>query len=199
MECLNVMLIHVGFYSLRVKANSVLCSQCGMWIHDRCAGVKRVTPKYSRNFACRKCEGNVGKAVEQEVELCDEVETVSEYTSFGDRVSAGEGYEAAVTARTRCGWVKLRECGELLYGRRFSLGLKVVIYRSFVRPAILYGSEAWCLKERDIGILQRTERSMVRVMCGVRLKDRKGSTDLMFMLGLKEVIDQLAMAECSLV
>ena len=31
-------------------------------------------------------------------------------------------------------------------------------------------------------------------MYGVQLKDRKGSTDLMFMLGLKETIDQLAMA-----
>ena len=35
---------------------------------------------------------------------------------------------------------------------------------------------------------------MVRAMRGVQLKDRKGSTDLMFMLGLKETIDQLAMA-----
>ena len=34
-----------GFCSLRVKANSVLCLQCGMWIHGRCAGVKMVTPK----------------------------------------------------------------------------------------------------------------------------------------------------------
>ena len=39
-----------------------------------------------------------------------------------------------------------------------------------------------------------TERSMVRAMCGVQLKDRKSSTDLMFMLGLMETIDQLAMA-----
>ena len=31
-----------------------------------------------------------------------------------------------------------------------------------------------------------TERSMVRAMCGVQLKDRKRSTDLMFMLELKE-------------
>ena len=31
-------------------------------------------------------------------------------------------------------------------------------------------------------------------MCGVQLKNRKRSTDLMFMLGLKETIDQLAMA-----
>ena len=34
---------------------------------------------------------------------------------------------------------------------------------------------------------------MVRAMCGVQLKDRKRSADLMFMLGLKETMDQLAM------
>ena len=71
--------------------------------------------------------------------------------------------------------------------------LKGAAYKSYVRPAILYGSEAWCLKEREIGISQMTERSMVRAMCGVQLKDRKRSMDLMFMLGLKETMDQLAM------
>ena len=34
----------------------------------------------------------------------------------------------------------------------------------------------------------------MRTMCGVQLKDRKRSTDLMFMLDLWETIDQLAMA-----
>ena len=43
--------------------------------------------------------------------------------------------------------------------------------------------------------LQRRERFMVRrAMCGVLLKDRKRSTDLMFMMCLKETINQLAMA-----
>ena len=45
-----------------------------------------------------------------------------------------------------------------------------------------------------MGILRRIERSIVRAMCGVQLKDRKRSTDLMFMFGLSETIDQLAMA-----
>ena len=36
--------------------------------------------------------------------------------------------------------------------------------------------------------LRRTEKSMVRAMCGVQLKDRKRSTDLMFMLGLNETV-----------
>ena len=61
--------------SMRVKANSVLYLQCGKLIHSRCAGVKMVTPRFSRNFTCRKYAGNIGEAVEQEEKLCDEVET----------------------------------------------------------------------------------------------------------------------------
>ena len=68
-------------------------------------------------------------------------------------VCAGGGCEAAVTARTWCGWVKFRECSELLYGRRFPLMLKGAVYASYARPAILYGSETWCLKESEMGIL----------------------------------------------
>ena len=57
----------------------------------------------------------------------------------------------------------------------------------------MYGSESSSVNENEIGILQEAERSMVRAMCGVQLKDRKGSTDLMLMLGLNKTIDQLAM------
>ena len=39
------------------------------------------------------------------------------------KVSAGGGCEAAIAARIRCGWVNLRVCGELLYGRRFPIKL----------------------------------------------------------------------------
>ena len=35
---------------------------------------------------------------------------------------------------------------------------------------------------------------MLRAMCGVQLKDRERPTIFMFMLGLHEIIDQLAMA-----
>ena len=65
---------------LGVKANWVLCLQYGKWVHSRCAGVKRVTPMFSRNFTCRRCKGNIGEAMEQEEKLCDEVETVREFT-----------------------------------------------------------------------------------------------------------------------
>ena len=82
------------------------------------------------------------------------METVREFTYLGDRISEGGGCEAAVTSRTRCGCAKVMECDELLYVRRSPLKLKGAVYNSNVRPAILYGSEAWRLKERDIGVLQ---------------------------------------------
>ena len=44
----------MGFES---KANSVLCVQCGKWIRGRCAGVKRVTQKFSRNFTSENVKG----------------------------------------------------------------------------------------------------------------------------------------------
>ena len=51
----------------------------------------------------------------------------------GDRLNAIVGSEAAVTARTGIGWIKFRECGELLYGSKFSLKMKGKIYQSCVR------------------------------------------------------------------
>ena len=48
-----------------------------------------------------------------------------------------------MTVRKRCGWVRLMECGETLYCRRLCLKLKGADYKSYVRPAILHGSEAW--------------------------------------------------------
>ena len=87
-----------------------------------------------------------------------------------------------------------RECGELLHGRRFPPKLNGAVHMSHARPAKQYGSEAWCQNESEMGILQGTERSMVRIICGVQLKDRKRSTDLMVMLGWRETMDQLTMA-----
>ena len=80
--------------------------------------------------------------------LCDEVKTEREFTYLGDRVNAGGGCEAAVIARTRCGWAKHMECGDLLHGGRLPPNLKGAVCKSYVGPAVLYGSETWCLKER---------------------------------------------------
>ena len=86
-----------------------------------------------------------------------------------------------MTARTRLGWKKFRDCGEILLGKRFSLRMKGKVYKSYVRSAMLYGSETWCLRENKVAILRRAEKSMVSAMCGVKSVDKKNTVELMDM------------------
>ena len=135
---------------------------------------------------CGRCKKQVDGLVEPVEELCEEVATVRGFCYLGNRVKASGGCGAAVTARI--GWVKFRECGELLNSKRFSLKMKGMVYRSYVRLAMLYGSETWFLRENEIAILRRTERAM----CGAKLTEKKRTEDLMEMLGLKETVVQMA-------
>ena len=101
-----------------------------------------------------------------------------------------------VRAIARIGWVKFKECGELLNSKSFSIKMKGMVYWSCVRLAMLYiyGSETWCLKENEMAVLRRTERAMVRAMCGAKLMEKKRTEDLMEMLGLKETVVQMVKA-----
>ena len=167
-------------------ANSVLCTTCENWVHGRCAKIKRVTAELAMHFVCSKCQAIMEEIVDSIEKLCDEVETVNGFCYLGDRLNSSGGYEAAVTARIRIGWVRFRKCGELLLESRFSLRMKGKVYRCCIRSAILYESEA--------SILRRPERAMVRAMCGHKVVDRKTTEEQMDMLELRKTIDRLATA-----
>ena len=70
------------------------------------------------------------------------MKTVRRLTYLGSMVNAGGGCEVAVTARTRCQWLKSRECGMLLYWKRIPLMQKWVVYKRDVWTAVLYWSGA---------------------------------------------------------
>ena len=143
----------------------------------RCTDKKKVSVYVNKNFVCKKCRSVVknfsGPADEK---LCDGLETVSKFTYLSDRLNATGGCETAVTARSRIGWMKFRECSEIPKGKRFSLKMKGKIYKSCVRSATLYGSEAWCLRERD-GNFQKNRKSYdsSNVWCeAIRSKKQRG-------------------------
>ena len=156
--------------------------------------MKRVTSSLAKHFVCARCKNVMERAEEPVGNLSDRIETVNGFCYLGDRLNASGGCEAAVRARARFGWVKFRECGELLYGKRFSLKMKGRVYQTCVRPAMLYGSKTWCLRESEMGILRCTERAMVRAMCGMKLADKRSTTELMDMLELRVAVDKLAKA-----
>ena len=56
-----------------------------------------------------------------------------------------------------------------------------------IRSILLYASETWPAKADDINQLIRTDNSMVRWICSVKLSDRKSSSELRSMIGLQDL------------
>ena len=72
--------------------------------------------------------------------------------------------------------------------------MKEKVHRCCVRSSVPYGSEAWTLKEHEKAVLRRTERALVRVVCGQKVVCRKPTEEQMDKLGLKETVDGQAKA-----
>ena len=68
------------------------------------------------------------------------------------------------------------------------------MYKSYVRSAMLYGSETWRLSKNEVAILRKGERSTVRAMYDVKSVDKRNTEEPMDMLGSKKAADKLARA-----
>ena len=80
-----------------------------------------------------------------------------------------------MTARVRAGWKKFRDLSGILCGKGWTLRLKGKLYSTYVRPVMTYGSETWTMRKEDKDVLIRAERKMIRMMCGLKLRERKQS------------------------
>ena len=93
-------------------------------------------------------------------------------------IGAGGGAGEASRARVRCAWAKFRELAPILTSRGASLVVKGKVYKACVQRVMVYGSETWAIKTDDLLRLERAEKMMVRWMCGVTLKNRISSREL---------------------
>src|SRR5258706_385014 len=87
--------------------------------------------------------------------------------------------------RVKCTRGKFSKLRPLLTARGATLKLKGKIYRTCVQSVLMYGSETWAMKAEDMQILERTKRMMVRLMCGVTLRDRNRNEELLSRLGIE--------------
>ena len=92
--------------------------------------------------------------------------TVDKFCYFDDMIGAGGGAEEASRARVRCSWAKFRELAPISTSRGASIKVKGRVYRACVQRVLVYGSETRPMKAEDMQRLERTERMMVRLMCG---------------------------------
>ena len=65
--------------------------------------------------------------------------------------------------------------------------LKVKIYKTIIRPVLLYGAEVWTLRRKEERLLETTEMRMLRRIKGVTLRDRQRSDEIRRELGVENI------------
>jgi len=114
------------------------------------------------------------------------LELVDEFCYLGDMLSVDGDAYAAAEARIRIGWNKFRQLVPLLTNKDMSLIMRERLYSRSVQSSMLHGSETWPVRKKNVVALQQAEMSMVRWMCGVKLKDRLPTKELRERLGIDD-------------
>ncbi|EYB91138.1 hypothetical protein Y032_0210g2149 [Ancylostoma ceylanicum] len=105
-----------------------------------------------------------------------------QFQYLGSILSADGTVDAAVRGRIACAWLKWREATGILCDRRCSRVLKGKIYRTVVRPAMMYGSECWPVTKAHERMLNTAEMRMLRWACGLTRRDKVCNEDIRTMM-----------------
>ena len=91
---------------------------------------------------------------------------------LGLTVNSDGRCEEEVRRRIQAGWMSWKKVSGVLCDRKLSARVKGKMYKSVVRPAMLYGMEMVAVTERQVGQMEVAELKMVRWTLGVTRKDK---------------------------
>ncbi|KAK3509090.1 hypothetical protein QTP70_020302 [Hemibagrus guttatus] len=102
----------------------------------------------------------------------EEVKKVQEFKYLGSTVQSNGECGKEVKKRLQAGWNGWRKVSGVLCDRKISARIKGKVYRTVVRPAMLYGLETVSLRKRQESELEVAELKMLRFSLGVTRLDR---------------------------
>ncbi|KAK3512437.1 hypothetical protein QTP70_009855 [Hemibagrus guttatus] len=102
----------------------------------------------------------------------EEVKKVQEFKYLGSTVQSNGECRKEVKKRVQAGWNGWRKVSGVLCDRKISARIKGKVYRTVVRPAMLYGLETVSLRKRQESELEVAELKMLRFSLGVTRLDR---------------------------
>ncbi|XP_023230295.1 uncharacterized protein LOC111630434 [Centruroides sculpturatus] len=100
---------------------------------------------------------------------------VLSFKYLGSFVEMGGGLNSEMQHRKhriQCGWMNWRKLSGVLCNKKVSYNLKGKLYKSVVRPAMLYGAETWARTKVQERKMEVVKIRMLRWMCEVSRKNR---------------------------
>ncbi|XP_046986893.1 uncharacterized protein LOC124561545 [Schistocerca americana] len=102
----------------------------------------------------------------------DELKSVCKFKYLRSHIQRDGGLESEIQHRINCGWNNWRKMSGVLCDKKVRIGLKGKVFKSVVRPAMIYGVETWPITVAQERKMEVAEMRMLRWMCGVTRKYR---------------------------
>ncbi|KAK3524972.1 hypothetical protein QTP86_011798 [Hemibagrus guttatus] len=102
----------------------------------------------------------------------EEVKKLQELKYLGSTVQSNGECGKEVKKRVQAGWNGWRKVSGVLCDRKISARIKAKVYRTVVRPTMLYGLDTLSLRKRQESELEVAELKMLRFSLGVTRLDR---------------------------
>ena len=100
-----------------------------------------------------------------------ELHRVHHFKYIGSSVEETGGMTTEISQRVSAAWRNWKRCSGVLCDRRMPVKLKGKVYKTVVRPALLYGAATWATTRGQEARLEVNEMRMLRWMCGVTRRD----------------------------
>ena len=101
----------------------------------------------------------------------EELHSEYHFKYIGSSVEETGGMATEITQRVSAAWRNWKRCSGVLCDRSMPVKLKGKVYKTEVRPALLYGAETWATTRGQEARLEVNEMRMLRWMCGETRRD----------------------------
>ena len=133
----------------------------------------------------------IGGGVQENINIVDRrgkhLKQVEKFKYLGTTLVSEGGCEQAVKDRVSTAWARWRELTGVMCDKKMPVKLKLKIYRTVLRPILLYGAETWALRVKEEMLLERTEMRMLRWIKGISLLEKYTSEEIRKACGIIEI------------
>jgi hypothetical protein len=100
-------------------------------------------------------------------DLC-ELPVTTNFKYLGTLIDQDGGCGAEVVRRIKVAWDRWRDLSGVMCDKKVPTKLKVLLYKTVIKPALTYGSETWPITKRMEARMDATEMRMLKHIFGVK-------------------------------
>lgn len=181
MDCLTENIQRQAPWDMLFADDVVICAETRQEVEERLEVWRRALEDRGMKVSRQKTEymwmGGQGKIGEVEMQG-EQIKRTEEFKYLGSTVQTNGGSEKEVEKRVQAGWSAWKKITGILCDRRVPAKVKGKLFKTMVRPAMLYGMEAVAVTQRQEATLEVAEMKMLRYSLGKTLLDHVRNEDI---------------------